>query len=90
MELRTVFRRGKSAIPASRMEIDESSSERDERNEVTDAVREELGVEVAIFCAVVVVVLNSYAGALLTDVNKKAQTIVTCAQPHFNTSSRWK
>lgn len=31
------------------MEIDESSSDRDERNEVTDAVREELGVEVAIF-----------------------------------------
>ena len=40
VELKTVFRRGKSEIPLSRMEIEESSREREERREVTEAVRE--------------------------------------------------
>lgn len=40
MEDSTVFKRGKSAMPTSRMEIEESRSERDERREVTDALRE--------------------------------------------------
>ena len=37
---KTVFRRGKSAIPVSRMEIEESRRVREERREVTDALRE--------------------------------------------------
>ena len=40
VELRTVLRRGKSAIPASRMEIEESRRVRDDRKEVTDALSE--------------------------------------------------
>jgi hypothetical protein len=36
--LKTVFRRGKSAIPESRIEIDESRRESEERREVTDAL----------------------------------------------------
>jgi hypothetical protein len=37
---RTAERRGKSLIPASRIEIEESSNERDERSEDTEAERE--------------------------------------------------
>jgi len=40
VEERTVFRRGKSAIPASRMDMLESRRVREERRDVTDAVRE--------------------------------------------------
>lgn len=40
VELRTVLRRGKSAIPASRMEIEESRRVREDRKEATDALRE--------------------------------------------------
>ncbi len=36
----TVFRRGKSEIPASRIEIEESSRVRELRREVTDALSE--------------------------------------------------
>jgi hypothetical protein len=36
----TVLRRGKSEMPASRMEIEESRREREERSEVTDALSE--------------------------------------------------
>lgn len=39
----TVFNLGKSDIPASRMLIEESRSDKDERSEVTDAFREALG-----------------------------------------------
>jgi hypothetical protein len=39
--LSTVFKRGKSDIPASRIEIEESRRVREERREVTDAAREE-------------------------------------------------
>lgn len=35
--LRTVFRRGKSEIPESRIEMDESRREREERSDVTEA-----------------------------------------------------
>jgi len=45
----TVFRRGKSEIPESRMEIEESSRERELRREVTDAVSEARDWEVVIF-----------------------------------------
>ena len=40
MDDKTVFKRGKSLIPASRMEIEESRRVREERREVTDALRE--------------------------------------------------
>jgi hypothetical protein len=40
VEPNTVFRRGKSAIPASRMEIEESRRVREERRDVTDALSE--------------------------------------------------
>jgi hypothetical protein len=46
---KTVFRRGKSEIPASRMLIEESRRERELRREVTDALREARDWEVAIF-----------------------------------------
>jgi hypothetical protein len=45
----TVFRRGKSLIPASRMLIEESSRVSDERREVTDALSEARDCEVDIF-----------------------------------------
>jgi hypothetical protein len=38
--VKTVDRRGKSAIPASRMEIEESRREREERRDETEAERE--------------------------------------------------
>jgi hypothetical protein len=40
VEDRTVFRRGKSEIPESRMDIEESRRVREERRDVTDALRE--------------------------------------------------
>ena len=53
VELKTVFRRGKSEIPLSRMEIEESSREREERREVTEAVREAAACEAAACEAVI-------------------------------------
>jgi hypothetical protein len=38
VEARTFLRRGKSEMPASRMDIEESRREREERREVTDAL----------------------------------------------------
>lgn len=49
VELNTVFRRGKSEIPLSRMDIEESRRESEERREVTEAVREAAACEVDIF-----------------------------------------
>jgi hypothetical protein len=47
--LKTVFRRGKSEIPESRIEMEESRREREERNEVTDALSDwEEGVVILI------------------------------------------
>jgi hypothetical protein len=46
---KTVFKRGKSLIPASRMEIEESRRVSDERREVTDALSEARDCEVDIF-----------------------------------------
>ena len=45
----TVFKRGKSLIPASRMLIEESRRVSDERREVTDALSEARDCEVDIF-----------------------------------------
>ena len=45
---RTVFRRGKSEIPASRIEIEESRRERELRSDVTDALSEARDCEVII------------------------------------------
>ena len=44
----TVFIRGKSEIPESRIAIEESSREREERSDVTDALREARDCEVVI------------------------------------------
>lgn len=45
--LKTVFRRGKSEIPESRIEMEESRREREERKEVTDALSDwEAGVAI--------------------------------------------
>jgi hypothetical protein len=38
--LKTDFRRGKSEMPASRIEIDESRRESEDRRELTDAPRD--------------------------------------------------
>jgi hypothetical protein len=46
---KTVFKRGKSLIPASRMLIEESRRVSDERREVTDALSEARDCEVDIF-----------------------------------------
>jgi hypothetical protein len=48
VEDNTVFRRGKSEIPESRMEIEESRRERELRREVTDAASEARDCEVVI------------------------------------------
>jgi len=45
---RTVFRRGKSEIPESRIEIEESRRESELRNEVTDALSEARDCDVVI------------------------------------------
>jgi hypothetical protein len=45
----TIFKRGKSLIPASRMLIEESRRVSDERREVTDALSEARDCEVDIF-----------------------------------------
>lgn len=51
VELNTVFRRGKSDIPASRMDIEESRRESEDRRDVTDALSDaaEEEDELAIF-----------------------------------------
>jgi hypothetical protein len=46
---KTVFKRGESLIPASRMEIEESRRVSEERREVTDALSEARDCEVDIF-----------------------------------------
>jgi hypothetical protein len=46
---KTVFKRGKSLIPASRMLIEESRRVSDERREVTDALSEARDCDVDIF-----------------------------------------
>ena len=48
VEESTVFRRGKSEIPESRIEIEESRRESELRREVTDALREARDCEVVI------------------------------------------
>ena len=52
VEVKTRFKRGKSEIPASRMEIEESRREREERSEATDAVSEERDCDCACDCIV--------------------------------------
>jgi hypothetical protein len=48
--LRTVFMRGKSEIPESRIEMDESRRDSEERREVTDALSDwEDGVAISIY-----------------------------------------
>jgi hypothetical protein len=48
VEDKTVFRRGKSEIPESRIEIEESRRVRELRSEVTDALSEARDCEVVI------------------------------------------
>lgn len=48
VDVKTVFMRGKSEIPLSRMEIEESRREREERRDITEAAREAFVLECAI------------------------------------------
>jgi hypothetical protein len=61
---RTVERRGKSLIPASRIEIEESSSEREERSEDTEADREAADDADWVVCIMVDIAASSQTDSL--------------------------
>lgn len=53
---RTAERRGKSLIPSSRIEIEESSNERDERSEETEVARETADDKDGVTCVPVAII----------------------------------